>query len=210
MNIPPRRGCGRPRRVSMEEIDEEATSTPQVSQYQNEPQVPLGFEPQAPQGFSASPILQPGFFLPMTPEAYQAYANFWYAQEQAQAQAGLGQFPMPPMTTLPQSSTTSRIKLSKLIKDARTLGCETFSETVDAVVARNWLKRVSDTLNDMELDDELKLKVATRLIDKSAATWWDNLKLRVSTPITWNLFVQEFNGQFYTRFHRDQKRKEFF
>ena len=77
---------------------------------------------------------------------------------------------MPPMTTLPQSSTTSGIKLSKLIKEARTLGYETFSRSVDAVVERNWLKRVSDTLNDMELDDELKLKVATRLIDKSAAT----------------------------------------
>ena len=78
---------------------------------------------------------------------------------------------MPPMTTLPQFSTTSGIKLSKLIKKTRTLGCEIFSGTVDAVVARNWLKRVSDTLNDIELDDELKLKVATRLIDKSAATW---------------------------------------
>ena len=62
----------------------------------------------------------------------------------------------------------------------------------------------------MELDDELKLKVATRLIDKSAATWWDNLKLRTHTPITWNLFVQEFNEQLYARFHIDQKRHEFF
>ena len=91
---------------------------------------------------------------------------------------------MPPMTNLTQSSTTPRIKLSKLIKKARTLGCETFSGTVDVVVPRNWLKRVSDTLNDMELDDDLKLKVAIRLIEKSVATWWDNLKLRVSTPIT--------------------------
>ena len=45
---------------------------------------------------------------------------------------------------------------------------ETFSRSIDAVVARNWLKRVFDTLTDMELDDELKLRVATRLIDKSA------------------------------------------
>ena len=37
-------------------------------------------------------------------------------------------------------------------------------------MARNWLKRVSDTLSDMELDDELKLKIVTRLSDKSAAT----------------------------------------
>ena len=62
----------------------------------------------------------------------------------------------------------------------------------------------------MELDDELKLRVATRLIDKSTATWWNNLKLQTHTPITWNLFVQEFNDQFYTRFHKNQKRKEFF
>ena len=62
----------------------------------------------------------------------------------------------------------------------------------------------------MELDDELKLKVPSRLIDKSAATRWDNLKLRTSTPITWNLFVQKFNEQFYTRFHKDKKKVRIF
>ena len=42
----------------------------------------------------------------------------------------------------------------------------------------------------MELNGELKLKVATKLIDKSAATWWDNLKFQASTQMTWDLFVQ--------------------
>ena len=41
---------------------------------------------------------------------------------------------------------------------------------------------------DIELEGNLKLKVATkvatRLMDKSAATWWDNLKLRTSILIT--------------------------
>ena len=41
-----------------------------------------------------------------------------------------------------------------------------------------------DTLTDMELEDSLKLKVATRLMDKNVATWCDNLKLRTSTLIT--------------------------
>ena len=45
------------------------------------------------------------------------------------------------------------------------MGCETFSGIMDAVAAKNWLKRVLDTLTDMELEDELKLRVATRLID---------------------------------------------
>ena len=146
---------------------------------------------------------QPGFFPPMTPEAYQAYMNFWYAQTQAQAQTGQVSYPVPLRATFAQPLTQSEVKLSKLIKEARLLGCETFSGTVDVVVVKNWLKRITDTLFDMELNDSLKLKVATRLMDKSAATWWDNLKLRISTSITWELFVQEFNDKFYTRFHRD-------
>ena len=60
------------------------------------------------------------------------------------------------------------VNLSKLIKETRQLGCETFSRLVDAVVAKNWLKRVFDTLTNMELEDDLKLRVETRLIDKSA------------------------------------------
>ena len=120
----------------------------------------------------------------MTPKAYQAYLNFWYAQTQAQAQASQVPYPAPPPTTFTQSSTQLEVKLSKLIKEARLLGCETFSGMVDAVVAKNWLKRVTDILTDMELNDSLKLKVATRLMDKSATTWWDNFKLRISTLIT--------------------------
>ena len=62
----------------------------------------------------------------------------------------------------------------------------------------------------MNLDDDLKLRVATRLIDKSTTNQWDNLKLRATTSVTWDMFIQEFNDQFYTRFHRDQKRHKFF
>ena len=48
---------------------------------------------------------------------------------------------------------------------------------MDAVTTKNWLKSIFDTLIDMEQDDDLKLIVATKLIDKIAAIWWDNLKL---------------------------------
>ena len=41
---------------------------------------------------------------------------------------------------------------------------------MDVVIVTNWLKRVFDTLTDIELDDDLKLRVVTRLMDKSAAT----------------------------------------
>ena len=186
MDPPPsRRGWGRPRRNPN---DEKTASTPHNPQPQSKPQ-------EQPE-FQVPPMPQPGFFPPMTPEAYQTYMNFLYAQTQAQAQASQVSYPVPPPATFAQPLTQSKVKLSKLIKKARLLGRETFSGTVDAVVAKNWLKRVTDTLTDMELNDSLKLKVATRLMDKNATTWWDNLKLRISTSITWELFVQEFNDQF--------------
>ena len=93
------------------------------------------------------------------------------------------------------------LMLSKLVKDAIQLGCETFSGTINAVSTKNWLKRVSNTLIDMEFDDELKLRVATRLMDKSVATLWDNLKLHSTTLVTWDYFVQEVNEQYYIHFH---------
>ena len=62
------------------------------------------------------------------------------------------------------------IKLFKLVKKARQLGYKTFSGTIDAVTTKNWLQRVFDTLTNMKLDDELKLRVVTRLMDKSATT----------------------------------------
>ena len=58
----------------------------------------------------------------------------------------------------------------------------------------------------MELDDDLKIRVATRLIEKSTTIWWDNMKLRAITLVTWDMFVRLFNEQFYTQFYLDQKR----
>ena len=83
---PPRRGRGRPRRG---QVDEEAASAPH-----NPP--PPSPEPQGPPGFQVPPMPQPRFFPPMTPEAYQTYLNFWYAQTQAQVPAGQMPYSVPP------------------------------------------------------------------------------------------------------------------
>ena len=52
---------------------------------------------------------QPGFFPPMTFEAYQAYMNFWYTQTQAQTQAGQMPYLGPPSTTYAQPSTQQEV-----------------------------------------------------------------------------------------------------
>ncbi|EOX94246.1 Gag protease polyprotein [Theobroma cacao] len=71
------------------------------------------------------------------------------------------------------------------------------------------LKLVSETLVNMGLDDEMKLKVATRLFEKRARTWWNSIKSRSLIPLTWTDFLREFDGQYYTYFHQKEKKREF-
>ena len=84
---------------------------------------------------------------------------------------GQAQYPVPPMVTFAQFVAPQQgVKLSKLVKKVSQLGCKIFFGLVDTVVAKNWLKKIFDTLVDMDLDDNLKLRVATRLMNKSVAT----------------------------------------
>ncbi|EOY16470.1 Gag protease polyprotein [Theobroma cacao] len=68
---------------------------------------------------------------------------------------------------------------------------------------------VSETLSDMRLDDDMKLMVATRLLEKRARTWWNSVKSRSATPQTWSDFLREFDGQYFTYFHQKEKKREF-
>ena len=104
------------------------------------------------------------------PKGIPSLHELLVCQTQAKTQTGQGKYPVPPTTAFTQPSEQPWVKLSKLVKKARQLGCKTFSSSIDAIVAKNWLKKVSNTLTDLKLDDDLKLRVATRLIDKSAAT----------------------------------------
>lgn len=62
------------------------------------------------------------------------------------------------------------LALSKMLKEARQLGCGNFNGTSDAMVAKNLLKKVSEIFEDMGLEDEMKLKVTVRLLEKMAET----------------------------------------
>ena len=49
---------------------------------------------------------------------------------------------MPPVAMFAQPLSQLVVKLSKLVKEARQLGCETFSGSIDVMATKNWLKRV--------------------------------------------------------------------
>ncbi|WRX26217.1 Reverse transcriptase domain - like 10 [Theobroma cacao] len=57
----------------------------------------------------------------------------------------------------------------------------------------DWINQVLETLSDMRLDDDMKLMVAMRLLEKRARTWWNSVKSRSTTPQTWSDFLKEFD-----------------
>ena len=95
---------------------------------------------------------------------------------------GRSQAPQVPNLVLPSvpvavpesgegSKGSQTVILSKMVKEARQLGCSTFEGTSDAIMAKQWQKKVVATFDDMSLVDDLKLKVAIRLLDKRASVW---------------------------------------
>lgn len=77
------------------------------------------------------------------------------------------------------------------------------------MVSTEWLKKVITTFDDMDLGSELRLKVDMRLLGRRARVWWESLKGCSQAGLTWLDFQREFDEEYYTHFHRDQKRQEF-
>ncbi|OMO53166.1 Retroviral aspartyl protease [Corchorus olitorius] len=147
--MPPRLKRGRPRR--QERVLSTSASPvppPEPSVVPPPPPPPVGVPPPP-----APPV-----------EAFQAFMSFWNVYT-AQAQAGNVPQVAPPITLAPPASPQSTDSLPKRIKEARQMGCETFAGTLDVTVAKNWIKHVSEMMIDMDIDDEMKLKVVTRFLE---------------------------------------------
>ncbi|EOX93975.1 Gag protease polyprotein [Theobroma cacao] len=177
--------------------EESAASTiraaPAAEQADSPPHPP---SPQPPTGIPAMPT-----------EAAQALAAFFAAMA---GQAQTGQVPpVVPLTTPLVPPPVQDVSISKKLKEVRQLGCVSFTGELDATRAKDWINQVSETLSDMRLDDDMKLMVATRLLQKRARTWWNSVKSRSATAQTWSDFLREFDGQYFTYFHQKEKKREF-
>ncbi|CAH9113828.1 unnamed protein product [Cuscuta epithymum] len=101
------------------------------------------------------------------------------------------------------------VRISKFIKEARDLGCKPFDGTGDISVAAEWIKRFNEAALDMQLPPIMKLRVATRLLEGMASTWWDGVKGKYGEAVTWEDFRQEFFNQYYSDFEVNMKRREY-
>ncbi|EOY21236.1 Uncharacterized protein TCM_012637 [Theobroma cacao] len=71
----------------------------------------------------------------------------------------------PPLPPVPPP--VPDVSIFKKLEEARQLGCISFTGDLDATAAKDWIIQVLKTLNDMRLEDDMKLMVATRLLEKS-------------------------------------------
>ncbi|EOY18964.1 Gag protease polyprotein, putative [Theobroma cacao] len=97
----------------------------------------------------------------------------------------IGILVMPPKVA--QALAAFFIAMAGQAQEARQLGCVSFTGELDPTVAKDWINQVSKTLSDMRLEDDMKLMVAMRLLEKRARTWWNSVKSRTTTPLTWRI-----------------------
>ncbi|CAH9116235.1 unnamed protein product [Cuscuta epithymum] len=101
------------------------------------------------------------------------------------------------------------VRISKYLKEARALGCKSFDGTGDITVAADWIKKVKDAAKDMQISPDVKLTVASRLLEGIASTWWESVEGKYHGEVSWLNFEQEFYDQYYTDYEKNVKRREY-
>ncbi|CAH9050032.1 unnamed protein product [Cuscuta epithymum] len=101
------------------------------------------------------------------------------------------------------------VRISKYLKEARALGCKSFDGKGDISVAADWIKKLNEAARDMQIGLDIKLTVATRLLEGVAAVWWEGVEGKFHGETTWEKFEVEFYNQYYSEFEKNQKRKEY-
>ena len=172
--------------------------------------------PQAKEQGGPSGIAPPAIPVTFTPE--QVQVMFEMLRSQMTAPPAMAPTTGPLLATQAMSApppvarveaTPSEALHKDLLKHLRTamqLGCEKFEGTVDAGVAQEWLKTVSDAVRDLGLGDQEKVIIASRLLKGDALVWWESIRSGFGDTPTWEDFEREFNSQYYTKLYRNQKR----
>ncbi|CAH9093085.1 unnamed protein product [Cuscuta europaea] len=101
------------------------------------------------------------------------------------------------------------VRISKYLKEARALGCKSFDGTGDITIAADWIKKLKDASRDMQITPDVKLIVASRLLEGIASTRWERLEGKYRGTISWENFKQEFYAQYYSDYEVNVKRREY-
>ncbi|CAH9097842.1 unnamed protein product [Cuscuta europaea] len=101
------------------------------------------------------------------------------------------------------------VRIYKYLKEARALGCKSFDGKGDISEAADWIKKLNDASRDMQIGLDMKLRVATRLLDGVAAVWWEGVEGMFRVEATWENFEVEFYDEYCYEFEINLKRREY-
>ena len=97
-----------------------------------------------------------------------------------------------------------------MIESALKLWAKNYDGTGDPEVAYLWLDRVSEIYAVIGCSDEQKVLFSGFLMVARAKDWWEALKRRHLTGVTWDQFRHAFTDRFYLCSYQVAKIEEFF
>ena len=97
-----------------------------------------------------------------------------------------------------------------MIERALKLGAKTYDGIGDPEATYLWLDMVSEIYAVMGCLVEQKVLFSGFLMAARAKDWWEAIKRRHPTGVTWDQFRQAFTDRFYPRSYQDVKIEEFF
>ena len=97
-----------------------------------------------------------------------------------------------------------------MIEHALKLGAKTYDGNSDLEATYLWLDRVSEIYTVMGCSDEQKVLFSGFLMATMAKDWWEAIKRRHHTGVTWDQSRQAFTDRFYPCSYQDAKIEELF
>ncbi|XP_042423149.1 uncharacterized protein LOC122010720 [Zingiber officinale] len=178
----PRRGPGRPRKQPIESVEVEPEEH-EADSVGDPAGVEVDSSRQTPQTSMRNPGVQTQAVSPRLPPV------------------------IPTPVATPWVRDRARIPLlARSVKDRFTL----FHGVPDPTVARSWLGNVEDTFEYMSCTEEEKAELAAYHLRDQAVTWWKMQKTLVGDQsITWTLFREAFERQYFPAPYRMARRQEF-
>ena len=92
-----------------------------------------------------------------------------------------------------------------MIERALKLGAKTYDGTGDPEAAYLLLDRVSEIYAVMGCSDEKKVLFSGFLMAARAKDWWEAIKRRHPTRVTWDQYRHAFTDRFYPHSYQDAK-----
>jgi hypothetical protein len=78
---------------------------------------------------------------------------------------------IPQATPVPDMTMDSMVLLVRLVKSMREMGCEPYMGEQDAEIARRWIRKVENTMIQINIPKGLKVNCASQLLSDRTMTW---------------------------------------